>query len=94
MGVLLPERGIAQVSMNLTDCEQTSPRVAFERVREEAGKRGVAVLESEIIGLVPEAALADTTPEALLLDRLHAGSDPGASVGGGGSGRDRRRPTG
>lgn len=67
LGMPLHERGLVQVSMNLTDYEQTSPRVAFERVREEAGKRGVAVLESEIIGLVPAAALADTTPEALLL---------------------------
>jgi glutamate formiminotransferase len=67
MGVLLRERGIAQVSMNLTDYQQTSPRVAFDRVRDEARKHGVAVLESEIIGLVPEAALADTTPEEILL---------------------------
>jgi glutamate formiminotransferase len=67
LGVWLPERGVAQVSMNLTDYERTSPRAAFERVLEEAEKRGVAVLESEIIGLVPVAALADTTPAALRL---------------------------
>ena len=60
-------RGLAQVSMNLTDSDRTSPRAAFDRVREEAEKRGVSVLDSEIIGLVSEAALADTTPEALLL---------------------------
>jgi glutamate formiminotransferase / 5-formyltetrahydrofolate cyclo-ligase len=68
LGVLLPERGVAQVSMNLTDYQQTSLRAAFNRVREEAEKRGVTVLESEIIGLVPAAALTDTTPEALLLN--------------------------
>jgi glutamate formiminotransferase len=67
LGLLLHERGIAQVSMNLTDFEQTSPQAAFDRVRREAEQRGVSVLESEIVGLVPQAALADTTPEALLL---------------------------
>jgi glutamate formiminotransferase / 5-formyltetrahydrofolate cyclo-ligase len=67
LGVMLHERGVAQVSMNLTDYDRTSPRVAFGRVQEEAEKHGVAVLESEIIGLVPAAALADTTPAALLL---------------------------
>jgi glutamate formiminotransferase len=67
LGVMLKDRGIAQVSMNLTDYGRTSPAVAFQRVREEAEQHGVAVLESEIIGLVPQAALADTTPAALLL---------------------------
>src|SRR5204862_3491657 len=54
MGVLLRERGVAQVSMNLTDCDRTTPRAAFDRVRDEAQKHGVSILESEIIGLVPE----------------------------------------
>jgi glutamate formiminotransferase len=67
LGVMLNERGIAQVSMNLTDYGRTSPAAAFQRVQEQAEKLGVAVLDSEIIGLVPEAALADTTPAALLL---------------------------
>jgi glutamate formiminotransferase len=65
MGVPLAERGIVQVSMNLTNFRVTSMSQVFERVRKEAQMRGAKVLESEIVGLVPAAALADTTPEAL-----------------------------
>jgi glutamate formiminotransferase len=57
MGVLLGDRNIAQVSMNLTNVEKTPiPRV-FEFVKREASRYGVAVLESEVVGLVPQAAL-------------------------------------
>jgi glutamate formiminotransferase / 5-formyltetrahydrofolate cyclo-ligase len=57
MGVMLGDRGIAQVSMNLTNFEKTPiPRV-FEMVKREADRYGVAVLESEIVGLIPQAAL-------------------------------------
>ena len=67
MGVSLGDRNIVQVSMNLTDYEQTSVRRAFEAVTLEAHRLGVNVLESEIVGLVPEAALADTDPADLKL---------------------------
>jgi glutamate formiminotransferase len=57
MGVMLDDRGIAQVSMNLTNFEKTPiPRV-FELVKREAERYGVSVLESEIVGLIPQAAL-------------------------------------
>jgi glutamate formiminotransferase / 5-formyltetrahydrofolate cyclo-ligase len=57
MGVLLGDRNIAQVSMNLTNVEKTPiPRV-FEFVKREASRYGVGVLESEVVGLVPQAAL-------------------------------------
>jgi glutamate formiminotransferase len=57
MGVMLGDRGLAQVSMNLTNFEKTPiPRV-FEMVKREAERYGVAVLESEIVGLIPQAAL-------------------------------------
>jgi glutamate formiminotransferase / 5-formyltetrahydrofolate cyclo-ligase len=57
MGVMLGDRGVAQVSMNLTNFEKTPiPRV-FEMVKREAERHGVAVLESEIVGLIPQAAL-------------------------------------
>jgi len=57
MGVMLGDRGVAQVSMNLTNFEKTPiPRV-FELVKREAERYGVAVLESEIVGLIPQAAL-------------------------------------
>ncbi len=57
MGVPLASRNQAQVSMNLTDFEQTPVHEAFEAVRAEAAQYGVAVAGSEIIGLVPKKAL-------------------------------------
>jgi glutamate formiminotransferase / 5-formyltetrahydrofolate cyclo-ligase len=67
LGLALPERGIVQVSMNLTDFSQTPIETVFERVVAEAAKAGVDVLESEIVGLIPEAALKGTTPARLRL---------------------------
>ena len=63
----LPERGIVQVSMNLTHFEQTSLKRAFETVREEAERLGATVLESEIVGLVPQAALPPAPRQTLQL---------------------------
>ena len=57
MGVTLADRGIVQVSMNLTNYEKTPIFRVFEFVKREAARYGVSVLESEIIGLVPSAAL-------------------------------------
>ncbi len=57
MGLPLEDRGIVQVSMNLTNYEKTPIFRVFECVRREAERYGVAVLESEIIGLVPSAAM-------------------------------------
>jgi glutamate formiminotransferase len=67
MGVPLAERGIVQVSMNLTNFAVTSMSRVFERVRREAALRGAHVLESEIVGLVPAAALANQSLESLML---------------------------
>jgi glutamate formiminotransferase len=50
-------RGLAQVSMNLTDFEQTPIARVFEYVKREAARYGVAPLSSEIVGLVPKKAL-------------------------------------
>src|SRR5206468_12783915 len=58
MGVPLASRGLAQVSMNLTDFEQTPMHRVFEAVRTEAARYAVTVAGSEIIGLVPAKALA------------------------------------
>jgi glutamate formiminotransferase len=60
MGVTLGDRQIVQVSMNLTNYEKTPMFRAFELVAREAARYGVAVLESEIVGLVPSAALIAT----------------------------------
>ena len=67
MGVKLASRKKVQVSMNLTDYEVTSPRMVFDAIKEKAVLQGVAILESELIGLIPQAALADTTAEYLQL---------------------------
>lgn len=60
LGVELADRRIVQVSMNLTDYEKTPIFRVFEAVKREAARYGVAVLESEIVGLVPAQALVDT----------------------------------
>jgi len=57
IGVAVRSRGLAQVSMNLTDFEVTSIEQAFEAVRREAERRVCTIEGSEIVGLVPERAL-------------------------------------
>ncbi len=57
MGVMLESRNIAQVSMNLTNFEKTPIHRVFETVVNEAARDGVSVVGSEIVGLVPKAAL-------------------------------------
>lgn len=80
MGVMLEDRNIAQVSMNLTDFTRTSIYRVFETVKMEARRWGVNVVGSEVIGLVPMAALIDCAeyylqiedfkPEQVLESRL------------------------
>ena len=82
MGVRLENRGIVQVSMNLTNYEKTPIARVFETVKREAARHGVEVLESEIVGLVPAAALAAAaefylqiegfSPDQVLENRLRA----------------------
>jgi glutamate formiminotransferase len=57
IGVELKARGLAQVSINLTDFQVTPPHRVFEMVKREAERYGCAVVESEIIGLIPRRAL-------------------------------------
>ncbi|MBM3130748.1 MAG: glutamate formimidoyltransferase [Chloroflexi bacterium] len=71
LGFELKDRGIVQVSMNLTDFNVTGILKAFETVRAEAAQRGVAVLESEIVGLVPLEALTQLAARALQLPGLN-----------------------
>jgi glutamate formiminotransferase len=59
MGIDLADRGIVQVSMNLTNHEKTPVFRVFEMVKREAARYGVSILESEIVGLIPSAALTD-----------------------------------
>lgn len=67
IGFAIPERGCVTVSMNLTDHEQVGLEQAFGAVCDEAARRGMQVLDTEIVGLVPRAALPDDPASALLL---------------------------
>ena len=60
-------RGQAQVSMNLTDFEQTPIQRVFELVKKEAARYGVAPLSSEIVGLIPKKALESAEAEVIAL---------------------------
>jgi len=60
IGVNLKDKGIVQVSMNMTDFTKTSLYRAFELIRIEARRFGASIVGSEIIGLVPLEALVDT----------------------------------
>src|SRR5580765_8067688 len=72
MGIALESRGIVQVSMNLTNYEKTPIFRVFETVKREAGRYGVAILESEIVGLVPSAALTSAAEFYLQLSGFSA----------------------
>ena len=70
MGVTLGERGITQVSMNLTDYTRTAIYRAQELVRIEAQRYGVPVVGAEVIGLVPMEALVDAAAYYLGLENF------------------------
>jgi glutamate formiminotransferase / 5-formyltetrahydrofolate cyclo-ligase len=72
-GFELKERGIVQVSMNLTNYEKTPIFRVFETVRREAARYGVSILESEIVGLVPAAALNAAAEYYLQMAGFNAG---------------------
>lgn len=84
-GFKLEDRGIVQVSMNLTNYEKTPISRVFETVKREAERYGVSILESEIVGLIPAAALhaaaeyylqiAGFKAEQVLENRLRAVND-------------------
>jgi glutamate formiminotransferase len=73
MGLALEDRGIVQVSMNLTNFEKTPIFRVFETVKREAARYGVAVLESEVVGLVPAAALVQAAEYYLQLEGFRPG---------------------
>lgn len=68
LGLLLPGRHLAQVSMNLTDYRKTNMVQVFDAVTRLAKAAGVEVLESELVGLAPRAAMGGTSPEALRME--------------------------
>ncbi|KGN76493.1 glutamate formiminotransferase [Porphyromonas macacae] len=72
MGVELTDRGIVQVSMNLTDFTKTAVYRAHEMVRMEAQRYGVSIVGSEVIGLVPMQALIDCAEYYLGIENFKA----------------------
>lgn len=68
IGIELKDRGIVQVSMNMTDYTKTALYRVFELIKIEARRFGVNVVGSEIIGLVPMEALIDSAAYYLGLE--------------------------
>lgn len=72
MGVLLEDRRLAQVSINMTDFRRTPLFRVYEMVRSEAARWGASIVGSEIVGLVPQDAIFDVAAFYLRLE----GADP------------------
>ncbi len=70
LGMELKERGLVQVSMNLTNFRKTPLARVLELVRREAARYGVPVVGTEIVGLVPEEALLDAAAYYLGLEKF------------------------
>lgn len=91
IGLAVPERGCVQVSMNLVDPVVTPPYRALEAVRMEAAALGMRVLDTEVVGLIPEAALTASAAHYLQLRGFHAQDQviesllPRAASGGSGT---------
>jgi len=67
LGFEIKEKNYVQVSMNLCDFEKTNMDTVFRKIKEEAEKRGVKILGSEIYGMAPKAALAGINLDKLQL---------------------------
>jgi glutamate formiminotransferase len=72
LGFDIPERGCVQVSMNLTNYKRSSIARVFQMVKDEADSYGVAITDSEVVGMVPAQALFDVARHYL---RMHSLSD-------------------
>ncbi len=59
IGWYIPEYGLAQVSMNITDIAKTPLHIAFDEVTRAAAARGIRVTGTEIVGLIPKRALVE-----------------------------------
>lgn len=59
IGWYIPEYGLAQVSMNITDITKTPLHIAFDEVTRAAAARGIRVTGTEIVGLIPKRALVE-----------------------------------
>ena len=92
MGVDLRARDLAQVSINLTDFEQTPIHRVFEMVKREAERYGVSIVGSEIVGLIPEARHRIDRRLLSAARKLFAGAGVRESSGGIARRRCGRRP--
>lgn len=72
IGIFLKSRQLAQVSINLLNYRETSLKEIYALVEALSAKRGVEILESELIGLAPKRAFADATPQQLKLRNFDA----------------------
>lgn len=68
MGIMIEERNVAQVTINMINYEGTPLHRVFETVKNEAARYGVNIIGSEIVGLVPMQALVDTAEYYLRLE--------------------------
>lgn len=68
LGVMLTERNLAQVSMNLVDYTVTGMHTAYQAIAEAAAAEGVGIVGSEIIGLLPMQALIDVALQSLRVE--------------------------
>ncbi|MBM4248231.1 MAG: glutamate formimidoyltransferase [Euryarchaeota archaeon] len=82
LGLELSGKGMVQVSMNLVDFRRTGIAAAFEAVRAEAGRAGVRVHRSEVVGLVPLEALVDCAAHYLSLQGFTTDQVLEARLGG------------
>ncbi|MFO7951388.1 MAG: glutamate formimidoyltransferase [Bacillota bacterium] len=73
IGLKLEERNQVQVSMNLVDCEATPIHRVMALIKAEAGRYGVAVAESELIGLSPQEYLIEAACHYLQLNNFNSG---------------------
>ncbi|MFB5313383.1 glutamate formimidoyltransferase [Enterococcus gallinarum] len=71
IGVMLEDRNIAQVSMNMVNFEKTPLYRVFETIRFEAKRYGVSVIGSEVIGLTPAKALIDCAEYYLQIEEFN-----------------------
>lgn len=71
IGILLEDRNIAQVSMNMVNYEGTPLYYAYEMIRALAERYGVRIIGSELVGLTPAKALVDCAEYYLKLENFH-----------------------
>jgi glutamate formiminotransferase len=71
LGVMLSERNLAQVSINMVDYTVTGLYAVYNAIKEEAAKAGVGIVGSEIIGLLPMQSLIDVALQALRVEEFN-----------------------